>query len=106
MPEYIEREALRQFPIRLNHYDKEHGNEHFVLGIESVLEYAENLPKADVAEVRHGYWYRHDKKKHGDTCYYCSVCEKMALADCMVWELTDYCPHCGARMDGKGADNG
>ena len=59
-------------------------------------------PTADVAEVRHGYWYRHDKKKHGDTCYYCSVCEKMALADCMVWELTDYCPNCGAKMDGKG----
>lgn len=60
------------------------------------------VPTADVAEVRHGEWYRHDKKKHGDTCYYCSVCEKMALADCMVWELTDYCPNCGAKMDGKG----
>ena len=23
-----------------------------------------------------GHWYKHDKKKHGDTCYYCSVCEK------------------------------
>lgn len=56
---------------------------------------------ADVVAVRHGEWYRHDKKKHGDTCYYCSVCEKMALADCMIWELSDYCPHCGAKMDGK-----
>lgn len=43
---YIEQEALMEYPIRIDHYDKEHGNEDFVLGIESVLEYAENLPDA------------------------------------------------------------
>lgn len=58
-------------------------------------------PAADVVELKHGKWYRHDKKIHGDTCYHCSVCEKMALTDCgMVWELTPYCPFCGAKMDG------
>ena len=51
MAEYIEREELMKFPIRRNHYDKEHGNEHFIYGIETVLEYAENLPAADVAPV-------------------------------------------------------
>lgn len=51
MPEYIEREALRAFPIRADHCDKEHANEHFIYGIETVLEYAENLPAADVAPV-------------------------------------------------------
>lgn len=40
-----------QFPIRRDHYDRENGNEHFINGIESVLEYAENLPAADVAPV-------------------------------------------------------
>ena len=59
------------------------------------------IPTADVVEVRHGKWYQHNKKKHGDTCYHCSVCENYALSDCMVWELTDYCPHCGAKMDGE-----
>lgn len=58
------------------------------------------FPTADVEEVKHGKWYRHDKKKHGDTCFYCSACEKMALSDCLEWELTKYCPHCGAKMDG------
>ena len=48
MAEYIEREALMNFPIRQNHYDRENGNEHFIIGIETVLEYAENLPAADV----------------------------------------------------------
>lgn len=56
---------------------------------------------ADVVEVKHGKWYRHTKKEQGDTCFHCSVCEKMALSDCLIWELTDYCPHCGAKMDGQ-----
>lgn len=56
MAEYIERGALMQFPIRRDHYDRENGNEHFINGIETVLEYAENLPAADVAPVVHGRW--------------------------------------------------
>ena len=51
MADYIERGALMQFPIRRDHYDRKNGNEHFINGIESVLEYAENLPAADVATV-------------------------------------------------------
>lgn len=51
MAEYIEREALMKFPIRRDHCDKEHANEHFINGIETVLEYAESLPTADVAPV-------------------------------------------------------
>jgi hypothetical protein len=51
MAEYIERGALMQFPIRRDHYDRENGNEHFINGIETVLEYAENLPAANVAPV-------------------------------------------------------
>lgn len=42
---YIKLADLLRFPIRLDHYDKEHGNEHFVYGIESVLEYAQYLPR-------------------------------------------------------------
>ena len=44
MAEYIDREALMEFPIRANRCDKEHANEHFLNGIETVLEYAERLP--------------------------------------------------------------
>ena len=51
MAEYIEREELMKFPIRRNHYDKEHGNEDFICGIETVLEYAENLPTVDAVPV-------------------------------------------------------
>ena len=51
MAKYINLEELMKFPIRLDHYDKEHGNEHFVYGIETVLEYAENLPAAEIADA-------------------------------------------------------
>lgn len=50
MAEYIELGALMQFPIRRDHYDRENGNENFINGIETVLEYAEQLPTVD-AEV-------------------------------------------------------
>ena len=45
---YIKLEDLQKFPIRKDHYDKVHGNEHFIYGVESVLEYAEYLPTYDV----------------------------------------------------------
>lgn len=46
----IDADALKEFPIRANHCDKEHANEHFLNGIETVLEYAAQLPTVD-AEV-------------------------------------------------------
>lgn len=46
----IDKDKLKAFPIRANHCDKEHANEHFLNGIETVLEYAAQLPTVD-AEV-------------------------------------------------------
>lgn len=40
----IDADTLMEFPIRINHYDKKHGDEHFVLGIETVMEYIECAP--------------------------------------------------------------
>ena len=51
MARLIDAEELNKFPIRLDHYDKEHGSEDFVLGIESVLEYAEYLPTVAAVPV-------------------------------------------------------
>lgn len=74
MAEYIERGALMQFPIRRDHYDRKNGNKHFINGIESVLEYAENLPAADVApvvrckECEHAERY---ERADGTAGYYC-----------------------------------
>lgn len=98
MAEYIERAELMKFPIRIDHYDKEHGNVNFVYGVETVLEYAKNIPAADVAPVVHGRWvakptmYRHPNARN----YYCSECRYEPT------ETKEFCPNCGARMDGEG----
>ena len=96
MKEYIEREAVLGYPIRKDHYDREHGNEHFVFGIESVIEFVENLPAADVAPVRHGRWIGEPVDIDGHTAMECSECHKIRLLD-------EYCSSCGARMDKEAA---
>ena len=127
MAEYIKREELMKFPIRRNHYDKKHGDEHFINGIETVLEYAENLPAADVSPVRHGRWLLQANNERTNyrwnvtaECSECCDEEKeiwagffpnvpdwlardAALVSAESGKLSNYCPNCGAKMDG-GAD--
>ena len=101
MAEYIKREELMKFPIRQNHYDKKHGDEHFINGIETVLEYAENLPAAGVERVRHGRWEMRPTGMASDTGpeykAYCTVCNEPNKQ-----YQPPYCPHCGAKMDWDG----
>lgn len=65
--------------------------------------YAEirEMPAADVAEVAHAKWIPFHSEAAGDI-QYCSAC------DIGFDARMDYCPHCGARMDGwmEDADNG
>lgn len=51
MAEYINKEEILKFPIRIHHCDEEHGNAHFIYGIECVMEYIEHIPTVDVVEV-------------------------------------------------------
>ena len=96
MAEYIEREALINWAKEFYPNDK-----HFVSGIV-------NAPTADVAEVRHGKWIETQEPLGwcDVDCAECSVCHESWIIDedssiddyeCM-WH---YCPHCGAKMDGK-----
>lgn len=97
MSDYIEREAVLAYPIRKDKCDRKHANEHFILGIESVIEFVENLPAADVAPVRHGRWIPADQT--GDCCYTCSECG--FERDAYLLDARNYCPNCGARMSGE-----
>ena len=57
----------------------------------------DEVPIADVAEVRHGEWI--DKGQEDDSyenCYECSACHNWIF---MVDEEYNYCPNCGAKMD-------
>ncbi len=116
MAEYIEREELMKYPI--------------VYGIESILEYAQDLPAADVAPVVHGHWLKVENDEYYDGCleeyHVCSNCGEGAITTSHVeyddiydldenpvdsWHeeyveiLTNYCPNCGAKMDEEENDN-
>lgn len=105
MDKYIKLEDLQKYPIRADHCDKEHANEDFMLGIESVMEYAQNIPAADVAPVRHARWIEYST--YG--VYECSACGGTD-SDCSdrYWNHNvldqEWCPNCGARMD-RGTDD-
>ena len=56
----------------------------------------DEIPTADIAPVRHGYWVK--EKRDVLLHWHCSVCK-----ECYFLEEpnAEYCPHCGAKMDGK-----
>ena len=70
-------------------------------------EQIKRIPAADVQEVRHGKWVECDYKKleHGfietfpNEGLCCSNC-RTAFRKRDLW-VKNYCPNCGARMDGE-----
>lgn len=63
-------------------------------------EWVDKQPSADVQPVRHGHWI-HDGLDipHGVDWMHCSECGKRDKY-CPA-TMTNYCPNCGARMDGE-----
>ena len=78
--------------------------------VRSLIKGLKIAPTVDAVEVVHGRWlYDSGSGKH-----FCSACDENALSfkkDTLgfgeVYEvfLTDYCPNCGAKMDGERKDN-
>ena len=64
--------------------------------IESGFAAMYEIPTADVAEVRHGRWIEQEKYTFG-VMYDCSICDNRILDNGHSW---NYCPNCGAKMDG------
>ena len=71
-------------------------------------------PTADVVEVRHGEWVL-EHETYGQMM--CSVCGKECpterkpdpYEECRMTNFyikSNYCPNCGAKMDGKGDNDG
>lgn len=62
-----------------------------------MMEAIRRIPAADVAPVVHSHWIYKGKDKG----YYCSICQSRCLLNYESdWCESDYCPHCGAKMDG------
>lgn len=97
---YIALSELQKFPIRKDHYDKEHGNEHFIFGIETVIEYAECLPPAEVEEVRTARWHTLADYKYRRIveCTRCNGEIEFSKKGTHI-DMLPRCPFCGARME-------
>lgn len=80
MSEYIERKALR---------DTLYDADAITMSGVKILN---QFPGADVAPVRHGRWIA----SHDEFCA-CSICKYPVY---LMWDQTNYCPNCGAKMDG------
>lgn len=84
MAEYIKKEAVKRLI-----------NNNF----SGLLAAIDSIPAADVAPVVHGWWNADE---------ICSLCGEKSTEglDATKWDywLPNYCPHCGAKMDG-GADH-
>lgn len=93
--EYIEREAL------IGDF-KSCGADQ---GLVDAIAYRINQhPAADVEVVRHGAWVEYWDDNYLSFCHKCSECKGLPLTkeETMHDEvLSAYCPHCGAKMDGK-----
>lgn len=62
------------------------------------IELIKNIPAADVAPVVHGRWRQTSKG-----VVYCSNCGTVCGIGAHIDEVTEglnFCPNCGARMDG------
>lgn len=95
MAEYIEREALCKI---LENWRDAHADVDDEQGcglLEDVIWEVDAQPAADVAPVVHGYWRMRYRSGTPAGDGYVSTC-------CDLWNSrkTNYCPNCGAKMDG------
>lgn len=112
MAEYIKREAtIKAIVDSRNRYYNSASNQYLV-GRCDGLDIAAGLlrvaPAADVAPVVHGRWISWEEAGNFVPSldrHECSVCHDAAQVLVNGFELlSDYCPNCGAKMDG-GADH-
>lgn len=96
--------------LELEYYDL---SIHGTIAVKSVLpifaDLLEKQPTADVVEIRHGHWeVCSDEYEICASEFVCSVCKESfcssELTDEQFFEMMQYCPHCGARMDGDEND--
>lgn len=61
-----------------------------------------NVPSADVQPIKHGRWIADNKDNRGYAdCYTCTNCDDYVYTFTLMKDCEfEYCPNCGARMDG------
>ena len=98
MDEYIKRDGvLRKFNI-----DDMMNVNGTLISLHDARETISNFPAADVAPVRHGKWVhsRYENCSEQFEIVKCSCCGHEAYAMAFYVRGGNYCPNCGAKMDG------
>ena len=86
--EYIERDAALMGVMRAS-------------CLANTVQVLKDIPAADVVEVVHGRWVEVHRTPFGSSAYRCSVCEGYMP----FYNGYNYCPNCGAKMDGGNDEN-
>ena len=93
MTRLIDADALVFSRVRIAHEDGTIGGYNAVV-MSSVIN---NAPTIDAEPVRHGKW---NKVKHYDNVFSCSYCGELTTETVMGEPRFNFCPMCGAKMDG------
>ena len=98
MAEYIEREAAKERFKRIA-----------IVGTDYIMQRLDDVPAADVVEVRRGAWEKEvDEYEICATVFICNKCKEEfctgEMTDEQFLACMNYCPNCGALMNGKATD--
>lgn len=105
MADYIRREDARRMVVQLDKYawkSPVSDERRVTVDVDLVKFGLDRIPAADVAPVVHGQWIKDDFLSDDvNNAEKCSQCGEL-----IGWfgNLPNYCPNCGAKMDGGDDD--
>lgn len=102
--------AIKYLMANMNWYDEDGYESDEDYKRECITELINGVPSAQT-ERKRGRWKRHNTYRGDDTSGYvdpdwrCSECGKRAnINEYFMYDLTDFCPNCGADMRGEEYD--
>lgn len=104
MAKYIDRQALidQCEEIIKQEWNKKAAPVSWSDAYESFVDDIEEIPAADVAPVKHGEWFVVEHSNHLNvTCSVCRARYYVYKKGQYHIEQSNFCPNCGAKMDGK-----
>ena len=102
MPDLIRREDALRFQDELEPVMCFSDRQTFSATKDSdLVAYIQAIPAVDAVEVKHGTWELIEDESYAE-CSKCGCCVPIAWSDDDVF--WNFCPNCGARMDGRRED--
>ena len=100
MAEYIEKKGI--LDILRKTESENYGNLDVTRAINECIIDIMRLKAANVQPVRHGRWIAENRDNRGYAdCYTCTNCNCYSYTYTLMKDCEyEYCPNCGARMDG------